>query len=138
MYCPNCGKEIQDGSQFCSSCGSKIVLPRSHCPNCGADIHENTEICLSCGYHIPAEKVQPIVYKSKMIAAVLGLILGGLGIHNFYLGYSSKGFIQIVLFFMGIISFGLTTFISVIWGIVDALLILTGSIERDGDDHLLQ
>ena len=73
-----------------------------------------------------------------MIAAVLGLILGGLGIHNFYLGYSSKGFIQIVLFFMGIISFGLTTFISVIWGIVDALLILTGSIERDGDDHLLQ
>ena len=138
MYCSNCGKEIQDGSQFCSSCGSKIVLPRSHCPNCGADIHENTEICLSCGYHIPAEKVQPIVYKSKMIAAVLGLILGGLGIHNFYLGYSSKGFIQIVLFFMGIISFGLTTFISVIWGIVDALLILTGSIERDGDDHLLQ
>jgi hypothetical protein len=39
---------------------------------------------------------------------------------------------------MGILTFGLTTFVSVVWGIIDALLILTGSIERDGDDNLLQ
>ena len=24
MYCPNCGKEIIDGSKFCSLCGKKI------------------------------------------------------------------------------------------------------------------
>ena len=138
MYCPNCGKEIKEGSQFCSFCGSKIVLPRNHCPNCGAEIEGNMETCLTCGYHIIPERNKPIVYKSKVVAILLGIILGGLGVHNFYLGYSSKGFIQIVLFFMGILTFGLTTFVSVVWGIIDALLILTGSIERDGDDNLLK
>ena len=102
MYCPNCGKEIKEGSQFCSFCGSKIVLPRNHCPNCGAEIEGNMETCLTCGYHIIPERNKPIVYKSKVVAILLGIILGGLGVHNFYLGYSSKGFIQIVLFFMGI------------------------------------
>lgn len=137
MYCPHCGKEIKDGNQFCSFCGSKIVLPRSHCPNCGASIDENTQECLACGYHLALERMKPIVYKSKVVAIFLGIVLGGLGAHNFYLGYSSKGFIQIVLFFMGILTFGLTTFISVVWGIVDVLLIVTGLIERDGDDNLL-
>ncbi|MFR1296195.1 MAG: zinc-ribbon domain-containing protein [Coprobacillus cateniformis] len=47
MYCPNCGKEIKEGSQFCSFCGSKIVLPRNHCPNCGAEIEGNMETCLT-------------------------------------------------------------------------------------------
>jgi len=25
MYCPNCGKEIPDGSKFCPYCGAKVV-----------------------------------------------------------------------------------------------------------------
>ena len=144
MYCPNCGKEIKEGSQFCSFCGSKIVLPRNHCPNCGAEIEGNMETCLTCGYHIIPERNKPIVYKSKVVAILLGIILGGLGVHNFYLGYSSKGFIQIVLFFMlGLLSFP-SKFINII-GISVSISIfmilvarLTGSIERDGDDNLLQ
>ena len=68
MYCPNCGKEIKEGSQFCSFCGSKIVLPRNHCPNCGAEIEGNMETCLTCGYHIIPERNKPIVYKSKVVA----------------------------------------------------------------------
>ena len=72
-------------------------MPRNHCPNCGAEIEGNMETCLTCGYHIIPERNKPIVYKSKVVAILLGIILGGLGVHNFYLGYSSKGFIQIVL-----------------------------------------
>ena len=26
MFCANCGKEIKEGMNFCSSCGSKIEL----------------------------------------------------------------------------------------------------------------
>ncbi len=35
--------------------------------------------------------------KSRAVFVVLGLFLGGLGIHNFYAGYSTKGVIQLVL-----------------------------------------
>lgn len=33
----------------------------------------------------------------RIIAAVLGILLGGWGIHKFYLGYTKEGVIQIVI-----------------------------------------
>ena len=44
--------------------------------------------------------VQPVVInpaKSRVTFILLGLFLGGLGIHNFYAGYSSKGVTQLLL-----------------------------------------
>ena len=26
MFCPNCGKQIQDGMKFCTNCGAKVEL----------------------------------------------------------------------------------------------------------------
>lgn len=61
--------------------------------------------------------------KSKLAAGLLGIFLGGFGIHNFYLGYTTKGVIQLVvsLFTVGIGS---------LWGFIEGILILcsaTGS-----------
>lgn len=33
----------------------------------------------------------------KMVAGILGILLGGFGVHKFYLGYSKEGIIQIVI-----------------------------------------
>jgi len=33
----------------------------------------------------------------KIVAGILGILLGGLGIHKFYLGYTKEGIIQIVI-----------------------------------------
>ncbi|MES2996952.1 MAG: NINE protein [Verrucomicrobiota bacterium] len=33
----------------------------------------------------------------KLVAGLLGILLGGLGIHKFYLGYTKEGIIQIVI-----------------------------------------
>lgn len=44
--------------------------------------------------------VQPVyigVSKSRVTYVLLGLFLGGLGIHNFYAGYSGKGIAQLLL-----------------------------------------
>jgi TM2 domain-containing membrane protein YozV len=44
--------------------------------------------------------VQPVLInpaKSRVTFILLGLFLGGLGIHNFYAGYSSKGVTQLLL-----------------------------------------
>ena len=35
--------------------------------------------------------------KSRVAYILLGLFLGGLGIHNFYAGYTTKGVIQLLL-----------------------------------------
>lgn len=40
--------------------------------------------------------------KSKLRAALFGFLLGGVGVHSFYLGYKTKGIIHIVLYCVGV------------------------------------
>lgn len=96
------------------------------------------QICSHCGYQLPINIKKPIIQKSRMIAGILGIFLGGLGVHNFYLGYSSKGFIQVCLFLGGFLTFGLTSLVASLWGFVEGILLLSGTIYRDGDDQLLK
>ena len=73
---------------------------------------------------------QGYTYKSKVTAGVLGLLLGSLGIHNFYLGKNSTGVVQLL---MTVCSCGILSFISGIWGFVEGIMLLTGSINTDGN-----
>nr|WP_083655436.1 TM2 domain-containing protein [Vaginimicrobium propionicum] len=41
--------------------------------------------------------------QSKVVASILALFLGCLGIHNFYLGYTRRGIIEMVKFLAGTI-----------------------------------
>jgi TM2 domain-containing membrane protein YozV len=66
--------------------------------------------------------------KSKIAAGILGILLGCLGIHNFYLGYYGKATAQLLI---TILTCGYCALISAIWGIVEGILILTGSIGTD-------
>lgn len=70
--------------------------------------------------------------KSKIAAGLLGIFLGGLGIHRFYLGYTTIGVIQLVLtVVLGIFTFGLVG----LWGVVEGIMILAGSsyFQRDAN-----
>ncbi|OKY90610.1 MAG: hypothetical protein BHV58_05005, partial [Bifidobacteriales bacterium 56_10] len=58
--------------------------------------------------------------KSKIVAGLLGLFLGGLGVHNFYLGYTGKAVAQLLLTLIGwIILIG--PIISGIWALIEAV-----------------
>lgn len=62
--------------------------------------------------------------KSKIAAGLLGIFLGGLGIHRFYLGYTTIGIIQLVLtLVVGIFTFGLVG----LWGVIEGIMILAGA-----------
>ncbi|WP_167510469.1 TM2 domain-containing protein [Paenarthrobacter nitroguajacolicus] len=62
--------------------------------------------------------------KSKIAAGLLGIFLGGLGIHRFYLGYTTIGVIQLVLtIVVGIFTFGLIG----LWGLIEGIMILAGA-----------
>ncbi|MDQ1161962.1 TM2 domain-containing membrane protein YozV [Chryseobacterium sp. SORGH_AS 447] len=56
-------------------------------------------------------------YKSekKVVAGILGILLGTFAIHKFYLGYTKTGIIQLVL---GIVTCGLVGIIGFIEGII--------------------
>lgn len=60
--------------------------------------------------------------KSKVAAGLLGIFLGTLGVHNFYLGHTVKGVIQLLI---TVLSLGFLSWVSWIWGLVEAVLILT-------------
>ena len=53
------------------------------CRGCGKEIHETAPTCPHCG---AVQRVGNPLGKSKVTAGVLALLLGGLGIHRFYLG----------------------------------------------------
>ncbi len=62
--------------------------------------------------------------KSKIAAGLLGIFLGSLGIHNFYLGFTGKAIAQLLI---TVLSLGFLSWASAIWGIIEGILILTGS-----------
>ncbi len=59
---------------------------------------------------------QPAIQDNKKIAAgIFALLLGGIGVHKFYLGYTTEGVIQIVL---SLVTCGIAGIIPFIEGIL--------------------
>jgi hypothetical protein len=56
--------------------------------------------------------------KSQLIALILVIALGGLGIHRFYLGYTWQGVVQL-----------LTAGGCGVWAIIDLIRIITGDLQ---------
>lgn len=102
------------------------------CPNCGKELHEGAEVCLKCGKLVNGRAYKQAVpgQKSKLIAGLLGIFLGAWGIHNFYLGYTNKGVTQIIVTVV-------TCGVGALWGFIEGILILTGSINTDVDGNPL-
>ena len=130
MICNRCGQEVQEGAKFCNNCGN----PMNSEPN------QNTYTNYNQGYNQnvyrdPYVNVNPTgTGKSRVAAGVLGILLGGLGIHNFYLGYTKRGVAQLLI---TLLSCGILGVVSSIWGLVEGIQILTGAINVDGDGNPL-
>lgn len=78
--CPNCGADVQNGSQFCNNCGTRMPpasmktapkAPGLTCPTCGAAVAEGNLFCNNCGTKLapapapaPAPE-EPAVEESK-------------------------------------------------------------------------
>ncbi len=107
MFCPNCGSQNDDSANNCSNCGTPLKQ--------GAT--QNT----SGNGEAP---------KSKLVAGLLGIFLGGWGIHNFYLGFTKKAIIQIVVTIV-------TCGIGALWGLIEGILILCGNINTDAKGNKL-
>lgn len=140
MFCKNCGHELEVGAAFCANCGQPVEQTQnvtSFCMKCGKPIDPNASVCLNCGYAIPRpfyQEEQNQGRKSKIAAGLFGIFLGSLGVHNFYLGYKGKAFAQLLI---TLLTFGIGGVVTSIWGLIEGIMILTGSIDRDADGNPL-
>ncbi|MBU3144548.1 TM2 domain-containing protein [Clostridium sp. CF012] len=92
MFCHNCGSQNDDGSNFCKTCGINLLIQQN-----------KTE-------------VRTISDKNWLVALLLCVFLGGIGIHRFYVGKIGTGILMILTFG----GFG-------IWVLVDLITIATNS-----------
>ena len=105
-----------------------------YCKYCGKKLEENQDVCLNCGKLVHEQTSTSTTGKSKIVAGVLGILLGTFGIHNFYLDYTGKALAQLLL---TVLTCGLLSPIIGIWGLIEGILILTGSINEDADGNEL-
>jgi TM2 domain-containing membrane protein YozV len=122
MFCNKCGAALEAEATFCRNCGSQTASTPGAPPP-------------PPGPAIPAAGAP--VLKSKLAAGLLGIFLGGLGIHRFYLGYNTIAVAQLILGLLGFVTCGITSIAAAIWGLIEGILILTGSINRDAQGNPL-
>ncbi len=147
MFCKNCGNQIDPQAAICVKCGFANGVGNNFCHNCGRQIAPGAAVCMGCGVpvNVPVNPPyppgpgpgpyppQPAVVgdKSKMTAGLLGIFLGGWGVHNFYLGKAGRGAAQLVV---TIATCGMGS----LWGFIEGIMILSGSINTDGNGNLLK
>lgn len=134
-FCKNCGAPLIPNISMCPHCGSVPGAGNHFCQNCGKAVDARAAVCINCGYSL--NQAPPFVQqKSRVAAGLLGIFLGGFGAHNFYLGNTDKAIIQLIICIVGIV---LTCLVigafmiigAYIWGLVEGIMILTGSIRTD-------
>jgi len=83
---------------FCKHCGSQIDDDCVICPNCGKQVGElkQSQDILKNGIGVTKSG------KSKVTAGIFALLLGGIGVHNFYMGKIGRGVLDILFCWTGI------------------------------------
>lgn len=122
MYCRNCGKEVADKAVICVSCGAKPLAGAKYCQNCAAEVDPKAEICVKCGVRLGKGAAKG---KEWLVALLLSILLGTLGVDRFYLGYIGLGILKLIT--AG--GFG-------IWWLIDVILIATNKL-RDANGNEL-
>ncbi|MBQ8432448.1 MAG: zinc-ribbon domain-containing protein [Clostridia bacterium] len=135
MYCKNCGAQIDPGAAVCVKCGYKNGDGNRFCHHCGQELTEGAKVCLQCGFaQEPAQPTAaPADQKSKIAAGLLGIFLGVWGVHNFYLGYTKKAIVQVLLGTVGTVLCGVGPAVSSVWGLVEGIMILVDKINTDAN-----
>lgn len=158
-YCPYCGDPIAVGATTCTTCGQPLTdaagqpmrntaaqqMPTMDTATAFAPppvqqqvppVYVSTQQQNGYAYQNGAMPQQNMSYayapsqqKSKVAAGILGIFLGMFGVHNFYLGRAGRGVAQLLL---TLLSCFILSPITEIWGLVEGILILSGSINTDG------
>lgn len=149
MYCKQCGQAFaNDKAVVCVKCGISKGQGDNYCQECGMEVkNKSADVCLNCGVklkggmnnftnHIKNVSGTSSGSNNKLVAILLSLFLGTLGIHRFYLGYKQIGFIQLGIFVVGLLITPIIL-ISSIWALVDLIQIAMGKLNNADGTELI-
>jgi RNA polymerase subunit RPABC4/transcription elongation factor Spt4 len=89
-----------EGQVFCHGCGEKMHKSAINCPNCGAV--NSADIAIGG--------------KQRVTAGLFAILLGGIGVHHFYLGNVGLGILYVLFCW---------TFIPMIVGFIEGIVYLS-------------
>ncbi|HWN08368.1 MAG TPA: NINE protein [Pyrinomonadaceae bacterium] len=113
-YCTKCGATNDETAQYCVSCQSPLA-PVSGGYQPMQSVNQGGSGAMTDWKALGADK--------KIAAGICGILLGGLGVHKFILGYTTEGIIQLVI---GVVTCGIGGII----GLVEGIIYLTKSDEE--------
>lgn len=100
--------------KHCFACANILDVRAELCPKCG--VRQPMIPAMQAMVHMPHRAAVPYSSKNKTTAGVFALLLGGLGIHKFYLGQVAAGILYIVFCW---------TFIPTLIAFVEGIVLLT-------------
>ena len=111
IQCPKCSGHnlniVANGTYQCKDCGTVFT---------SANVMPQTTVIK----YVTASEVATPNWKSKLAAGIFGILLGGLGIHKFYLGKVGSGILYLIFSW---------TFIPALIGFVEGIIYLSESDE---------
>ena len=134
-HCFSCGRLLHVSARTCPSCGAiqpamggvatplfapAAALPAHavFCRGCGAPIHETARACPRCGAPQLVATARP--HHDRATAALLAILLGGIGAHKFYLGRTGWGVVYLLFFW---------TLVPAVLGLIEGFIYLCQSDE---------
>ena len=133
IFCTKCGAQNDDFSQQCVQCQAALPVIGSR----PTDYQPDYQPPFQTGYE-PIQPPAPMYGQrpnldwqsmgadKKVVTGILGIMIGGFGIHKFILGYQKEGLIMLLV---SVLSCGMLAGVMHIIGIVEGIIYLSKSDE---------
>lgn len=92
MYCKYCGNPMNDAEKICSRCGKPV----------GDDTHVDYDFSNNSNGNYYSSNGYQGELKNRYVAGILGILLGGIGVHKAYCGQMGMFILYLLFCWTGI------------------------------------
>ncbi len=97
MFCRNCREQLDHRAIACTHCGMDPMAGELYCQHCGAGTQLSDAVCPTCRVVLGRARLPVVRSDKKLAAGLTALLLSGLGVHKFILGYNTEGLIMLLV-----------------------------------------